>query len=577
MASFASSDSTTPQHQRVISRVRLDAADLAFALVLLLGFVLVLVETRRLSFFGDEWDFVVQRRGMSPDVLLGPHGPHLYLLPILVYKVVLQVFGGDSYVPFRVLAAVNLVLLAGVLGAVCRSFWGKWWGLAPVLLLVTLGPGAVTLLWPFQVGYALPVASGVVALVAAAHGGRSADIVSCGALVLAIASGTAGIGFLVGTAVILAIRGDWLPRLWVVAVPAFLYGLWYLNYGHEASETNLSLWKTSLSYSFQALSATLAPLVGLSSVSPSLGVLDATFGVPITVAMVVAVTAACWRGWRPPALFWGSAATLVVLFVAASLSNWGPYSRPPGDPRYLSTNAVLVLLCLCSALPRPRLAGLGAIVACAVLAIVAATNGAQFSQQRERLAAATSASKAELGAVLILRNTVAPEFNPAVSGDPAAVITNIQSARAFYDAFDSFGIDVDSPSELAVTKEVDRQRADGMLARGGVTFSAGAIGGRVAPTAPLALSGAASADSRCLVVGSAPLVFRARPGTYELAAAKLAMDVSGGRFGDAYSARIGSVPPSTSAVITVNGDAAPETPWRIQTTGTGGRICRVAT
>jgi len=49
------------------------------------------------------------------------------------------------------------------------------------------------------------------------------------------------------------------------------------------------------------------------------------------------------------------------------------------------------------------------------------------------------------------------------------VITDVQSARAFYDAFDSFGIDVYSPSELLAADEADRGRADGMLARGGVT------------------------------------------------------------------------------------------------------------
>ena len=80
-------------------------ADAAFVGLLALGALVVIAETRGLTFFGDEWDFVVTRRGLSPHVLLNPHGPHLSLVPILVFKALLKLFGGGSYVPFRLLAA----------------------------------------------------------------------------------------------------------------------------------------------------------------------------------------------------------------------------------------------------------------------------------------------------------------------------------------------------------------------------------------------------------------------------------------------------------------------------------------
>jgi hypothetical protein len=572
MSTIASRDTGALQ-PRTSGRSLLNAPEIAFAALLLLGAVLVMVETRGLSFFGDEWDFVVDRRGISPHVLLEPHGPHLSLLPILVYKAMLQVFGADSYVPYRLLAAFDLVLIAAVLGWVCRSLWGPWWGLAPVLLLVTLGPGAITLLWPFQVGYALAVAGGVVALVAAGREGRAAATVCCVALVVSLASASAGVGFVVGVAVVLAFRQDKWQRSWVVLVPLVLYVLWYLGYGQDDNETHLSLWKDALSYSMQALAATSAATVGLSSVSPQTGLLDGTFGVPIAVAAVAAVAVASWRGWRPTPLFWGVAATLVVLFVAACLSNWGPYPRAPGTPRYLPINATLVLICVCAALPRPRLGRLGVIVACLVLAAVSATNAAQYAEQHRWLSQSDTASRAELGALLILRGVVSPDFSPATPGDPA-VLVNIR-AGSFYEAVDSFGIIADSPSELLQQDEATRELADGVLLRGGVTLAASAPhAGKPAPP-PAVISGKAGFDGRCLVVGAVPLIVRAAPGTYELTAKKFAMDVSGGRFGDAYSARIGSVPRSTSAVITVKRDAAPQTPWRIQTTGTGGRICRL--
>ena len=48
--------------------------------------------------------------------------------------------------------------------------WGRWWGLAPVLLFVTLGLAGTSLLWPFQVGYALAVAFGLLSLIALTAG-----------------------------------------------------------------------------------------------------------------------------------------------------------------------------------------------------------------------------------------------------------------------------------------------------------------------------------------------------------------------------------------------------------------------
>jgi len=162
----------------------------------------------------------------------------------------------------------------------------------------------------------------------------------------------------VGAAVVLAVRGDWRSPFWVVAVPALLYAAWYLKYGHQASETQLSLWKTTLVYSFQALSATVAPLVGLSSVAPSTGLLDTTFGVPLAVAVVVTLAAACLRGWRPPVMFWRSAAALVFCSSrrrCRTADRIAPTGRPalPNDQRDIAVP--LPLLCRADAATRgPR-------------------------------------------------------------------------------------------------------------------------------------------------------------------------------------------------------------------------------
>ena len=85
-------------------------------------------------------------------------------------------------------------------------------------------------------------------------------------LIISLGSGSQGIGFVVGAALMLVLRGDWLRRSWIVLVPALLYALWYATYGHQHSQTHLShcgerRWHTLM----QSLSATAGALVGLSS------------------------------------------------------------------------------------------------------------------------------------------------------------------------------------------------------------------------------------------------------------------------------------------------------------------------
>ena len=83
--------------------------------------------------------------------------------------------------------------------------------------------------------------------------------------------------------------------------------------------------------------------------------LDITFGVPIAVALIAAVVSGR-RGaaGARAAIFWGAAATLVVIWFAASQC-LTPARVPPATIRYLSANAAILLVCLCAAIPRPRL------------------------------------------------------------------------------------------------------------------------------------------------------------------------------------------------------------------------------
>lgn len=546
------------------------APEAAFGVLLALGAALVIYETRGLSFFGDEWDFVVTRRGLSPHVLLEPHGPHLSLVPILVFKVLLELFGGSSYLPFRLLAAFDLVIVALALGIACRRWWGAWWGLAPVLLLVTLGPGGITILWPFQTGYALAVACGLFALIALDRGGRWADPICCLALLISLGSGSQGIGFVVGAAIMIVLRGNWRRRAWVVVVPALLYLAWYAQYGHQHSQSHLSLWGTSLSYVMQSLSATAAGLLGLSTASAQPGPLDITFGVPIAVALLIAVAAAAWRGWRPGAIFWASAATLLVIWVAASLSNSATIPRPASDPRYLSSAAALLMVCVCAAVPTPRLARTGTVVALILLAIVAVTNVDQYRQQRAFFLAGARAQRAELGALDIARPAVSPLYSPGVV-DPN--LANIQ-ARPFFSASADFGLSEDSAAQILAAPQSTRQSVDHVLA--GAELSVAPVSGASHPatSAPQVLAGAHRTAGGCIVVGNAPVTIRTPPGRYRLTAGRgSSLRISAGRFAHSSAVQLASLPARSARLLSVPADRAPNIPWRTTLAGPGSRAC----
>ena len=451
-----------------------------------------------------------------PSVLLTPHGPHLSLLPILVYKVLLQLFGASSYLPFRLLAAFDLVLLCPCRsGGSLESIGGGGGRSLPSCCWCTLGPGGSSLLWPFQVGYAISVAAGVVAWWRRRRGDPRADFVAFAALIVSLASASQGVGFVVGIAVVLFLRGNWRGRAWVPVVPAILYGLWYLKYGHQYSETHLSLWTTSLSYSAQSLSATFAPLLGLSSVSSQTGLLDITFGVPVALAAIAAVGYACWRGWRPPALFWGAAATLLVLWVAASLSN------TPASTGLRPTRATRPRMQCCPRVPMRRPAAPELPVRgvdhgrAAILAIVAATNASQYSQRARRcrppIRKPGRARRAAAHA-----GSCQPSLHSVPPGRSRGPCERAETRASFFSFVDAFGAITDSPARSRVSRRPRARRS--IASWHAANFRSRR---RPQPRRPHRSHPPSSAVPRrpsgsCLVLGSGPLVIRASPQDSEL-------------------------------------------------------------
>src|SRR3954453_11305587 len=128
---------------------------------LALSALAILYWSRGASFYADDWNYIVDRRPWSPHTLLLPSNGHLILLPLLVFKTLLAIFGATSALPFP-LAVLFFALLNGVLLYILvRRRVGPWLALAPAVLLLFLGAGWEEIFEAFTLDALISIAAGL--------------------------------------------------------------------------------------------------------------------------------------------------------------------------------------------------------------------------------------------------------------------------------------------------------------------------------------------------------------------------------------------------------------------------------
>lgn len=220
--------------------------------------VLILVETRMLWFFSDDWAFVLGRRelrlsGRTADFLWYPHNEHLMGGLATVYAVVVAMFGFSSQFPFMVLLMVGHVAVLWMVSALIRRAGLRWeWGLVAIVWLGFFGGGSENLIWPVQIGYVWSLAMSLgAALIATREFGEEdsarrrtcwrflPDAVASLLNVLALFVGPTAIIVMIGSGAALAgerpIRRSWMRAARVLMLPTSLYLWWYLAYGRRYS------------------------------------------------------------------------------------------------------------------------------------------------------------------------------------------------------------------------------------------------------------------------------------------------------------------------------------------------------
>lgn len=538
-------------------RWRPDEPGIAFVLLLVIAGILLMYAGRYLTFFYDEWTFVLVRRGGGIDTYLDPHNGHLSLFPVVIYKLLFATVGLRHYTPYRLVGTALHLLCAGLLYLLARRRVGPLPAVVPGALLLFMGTAYQDLLWPFQIGYLGSIAGGLGALLLLDRPNTRHDAQATALLVLSVVSSGVGLAFAVACGTLLiAQRQPW-RRLWVIVLPLLVYAVWYLGWG-GGDRTSADAVLAAPEYVADAAAGAVAGLAGLN---------DATWGSPLVLALLgLIVLAARGRHARGPSPMLLAAATgALVFWVLAAVAR--ATEAEPAASRYLYVGAVFILLAASDV--RLGLGLRGAWLALAGVLLVGAVVGnigALRSGERS-LRAADTTVLASLSATEVAAPVVSPTFSPAPIDAPQL------TAGPYLAAVRDLGSPAMTPSELQAAPESTREQADSVLVHAERIMpapSAGALGASVLPATESVFGGGLTTRGGCDVLtptaslaslgvrvspGSA-LIFTASPGPATTLYAR--------RFADSFVAQpIASVSSGPAQVVRFPVDRAPWLTWHL--------------
>lgn len=434
----------------------------ALCVVLLASIVVVVVLGSRLTFFSDDWDFLLQRPGLESrgglDVLLAPHNSNLVVLTAGLYKLLVAVFGLGSQVPFRIVLGVAIAAVGIMIFLLVSRRMGQLVGLACAAVVAFLGQAWEDLLFFASIDLVGSLATGLAALWLLERD-RPRTGLACFMLVCSVGFSNVGVPFAVGAAVAVLLQRR-PARLWVAALPLALFGVWWLTHGNS-QPSNLS--GNNLGhlprYVLDSVSSGLASMLGLSQGTAS-GT-DTPWRILLGVA-AAGISIALIRGWRPrPTVL--VPAVVALSFWCLTGASFTP-GREPFASRYQLIDVALLILIGAELLGQVHFGRIGLAVMAVVTVAVIASNadslayGYRFMREQSRFV------KADLGA-LELGGRLAPPnlwLIAPIAHDP--YLSGVTAGRFFADAGAHGRVPVYTSQQIAVASDAQRQGADNVLA-----------------------------------------------------------------------------------------------------------------
>jgi hypothetical protein len=529
------------------SRTPLDVHWAVLALAWLAAGALLVWLRRDVAYSVDEFDWMSRAGIESFRDLLTPTNGHLTLVPFLIFRASLNLFG-TSPVPFTFIELLFLIAVSAGIYVFSKERIGPTLALAPAVAPLFLG-AAWPMLMPSMIGilWACPIAFGLWALIAESRGGPFYGAVACGLLLLAVASFTVGLSFAAACTVGILLKPDRWRRIWIVAIPIAAYGWWYVwarQFGGEAIDlSNLLLLPA---YVVDAIAGAAFALAGRHlPYGPGTSLHLAGFsGHRLMLAVLFAaveVAAIAWalrwrlRSGRSLRTLWPLVAMAGVWWVSQDLV-LGPF-RSPVEFRYLFWGAVVVLLLAVELFHglRPSRRVSAVVLGLVLVSIVA--NLPRFREGHHALAALTQESRADLAALDLAGKRADPGYVlNAEALTPQSAFVFLMTGP-YLETVERFGSPAFSPSELRDQPEPIREAADATLVR--------ALRLRLAPSSPPTAGSCETIHPRAAAVSTA-----LPPGGAILESPRR-REVRLARFGSAPSASLGRLAPGRPALLRI--------------------------
>lgn len=530
--------------------------------VVLLGFallastVLVLMLQSDLTFFQDTWAFLMRRQEFTADAFLDPHNEHIVVIPVAIEMLLVALFGMTSAGPEQVLLALLLAATAALLFVYVRRRIGPWPALYAAVLLLFVGPAWQVLLWPFEVGFVGSVCFGIATLLALDRGDGRGDRIACACLVVAVGFSSLGVAFAAAAAVdvLQRRRSHGLTRAYVAAVPALLFAVWWLGWGHTAEgHVSLDNVLAAPAYVFEGVATSLESLLGLSTIGAD-GIGEPIWGRPLLIAAIAAVIVAQIRrpGFSPR--LWPAAAAMATSWFLTAF-NFVP-GREAHSSRYMYAGAAFVLLVAADLLRGTRFGRRGLVFGAVVTIAAVGPNLVALRDGKDSFYEQTVLTRSDLAAIEIAHRTVDPLFTliPETAGTPSLI--DIQADR-YLTAVREHGSPAYTPAELATAPAAGRRQADIVLSRALPLSTETIVGG----------AGAGPPGGECVAVagggGGEPGVTLG-PGVTRIEVpaggdAKFTL----GRFAAGYPVTTEGAPGNSTTLLEIPADAV-ERPWRLR-------------
>jgi hypothetical protein len=363
------------------SRLTERAALIVFVAYLVAGVPLLLLWLGDYHwFFGDEWSFLAERDGGDLEDLFRSHGEHWVTVPVVIYRIMFNVFGLDSYVPYQAVVVVSHVALCSLLRIVMRRAGVEAWTATVVAGgFVLFAPGQENILWAFQIAFVIALGCGVAHMLLADVDGPIRGRDGAGLAIGFIGLMTSGVSLVMTpvVALVVLLRRGWRAALFHSGPLAAAYVIWYLATDPGGIDNPTGRAATPSELARFVWSGAPA---GLQAVGGRLGIGIVIAGIAgVGLAYVVRSSAGRARVVPPAAMFVGA----VGFLLGTAQSRWFVTAEVGSQSRYLYTIAALTLPLLAvgaDAVGRRGPVWRMAILAPFVVALVLNLDG--FGQQR---------------------------------------------------------------------------------------------------------------------------------------------------------------------------------------------------